>query len=112
MSTPASIIRPTDRGYDEARAAFDLSDQRPAAISLAGSVAEVQDAIRYARATGLKVANQATGHVAVALPALEETLLLKPRIDPDPWSTPRTVSPGSGPARRGDRSSRPSPRTA
>lgn len=84
MSTPASIIRPTDRGYDEARAAFDLSDQRPAAISLAGSVAEVQDAIRYARATGLKVANQATGHVAVALPALEETLLLKPRIDPDP----------------------------
>jgi len=84
MSSPASVIRPEDPTYDGARMAFDLHDQRPAAISLPGTVAEVQEAIRFASAEGLQVANQATGHVSVALPSLENALLLKPQIDVEP----------------------------
>jgi FAD/FMN-containing dehydrogenase len=84
MTSGASIIRPSDPGYDEARMAFDLCDQKPAAISLATTVAEVQEALAFAREQGLKVSNQATGHVAVALPSLEDALLLKPSIDTDP----------------------------
>ncbi len=84
MSSLSSLITPSDSGYDAARLAFDLSDQRPAAISLASTVAEVQDALRYARDNGLKVANQATGHAAIALPSLENALLLKPAIDTEP----------------------------
>jgi len=84
MSTSANILEPSDQGYDRARSAFDLSDQRPAAICVPESVGEVQEALRYARSEGLKVANQATGHVAVALPSLEDTLLLKPLIDAEP----------------------------
>ncbi len=84
MSYSARIIKPSDANYDRARLAFDLSDQKPAAICRADTVAEVQEAIAYARGEGLKVANQATGHAAVGLPSLEDTLLLKPRIEADP----------------------------
>ena len=84
MTSPSSLINPSDSGYDAARMAFDLSDQKPAAVCTPTTVAEVQEAVIYARENGLKLANQATGHVAVALPPLEETLLLKPAIDIEP----------------------------
>ena len=84
MTSPSSLINPSDSGYDAARMAFDLSDQKPAAVCTPTTVAEVQEAVNYARENGLKLANQATGHVAVALPPLEETLLLKPAIDIEP----------------------------
>jgi FAD/FMN-containing dehydrogenase len=81
MSTAISIVKPSDSGYDKARSAFDLADLRPAAVSLPQSVAETQEAIRWARDNGLKVAVQAIGHRAVALPPLEDALLIKPLID-------------------------------
>lgn len=84
MSNTDRFIKPSDPDYDEARRAFDLSDQKPAAICLPTSVAEVQAALAFARSEGLKVANQATGHFAVALPSLEGALLLRPSIGTEP----------------------------
>lgn len=84
MSTGTNILSPSDAGYAEAKLAYDLHDQKPAAISTPTTVAGVQEAIRWARENGLKVANQATGHVSVALPDLGNALLLKPAIDLSP----------------------------
>ena len=84
MSTSANILRPSDPGYDDAVFAFDLAELKPAAACVAHSVGEVQEAVRWARENGLSVATQATGHRAVGLPPLEESLLLKPMIDLEP----------------------------
>lgn len=73
-----AIVLPDDQAYDTARRAWNLAvDQRPAAVCVATSVAEVQSAVRYARANGLRIAPQATGHLAAAIGSLDRTLLLK-----------------------------------
>lgn len=84
MSSTATILKPSDPGYEKAVFAFDLAPLKPAAACVATTVAEVQDAIAWARDHGLKVATQATGHRAVGLPSLEGALLLKPMIDESP----------------------------
>jgi FAD/FMN-containing dehydrogenase len=79
VETAAStLIHPGSAGYDSARLAFNLAaDQRPACVCIAHSVEDVQAAVVYAREHGLTIAAQATGHLGQALPALDETLLLK-----------------------------------
>jgi FAD/FMN-containing dehydrogenase len=75
------LITPDDSEYETARLAWNLAaDQRPEAVCLARSVAEVQAAIRYARSEGMRIAAQTTGHGAAPLPSLENTLLLKTRL--------------------------------
>ena len=75
---PPTIISPGSDAYDAARQAWNLDvDQRPAAVCIARTVKDVQAAIAYARAQGLSIAPQSTGHLAQALPTLEQTLLLK-----------------------------------
>jgi FAD/FMN-containing dehydrogenase len=64
--------------YDTARRAWNLhADLRPAAVSVATCVEHVQEAIRYARSGGLRIAPQTTGHLAQTLPDLSDTLLLR-----------------------------------
>jgi FAD/FMN-containing dehydrogenase len=64
--------------YDENRGAFNvLLDQRPAAIALPVSPAEVSEAIGAARSRGLRVATQRTGHGADPLAPLDEVLLIR-----------------------------------
>ncbi|SDD58254.1 FAD-binding protein [Nocardioides lianchengensis] len=59
---------PGDPGYDVARQAWNLAaDQRPAAVAIPTSVAEVASVVRAAAAAGLRVAPQSTGHGASAL---------------------------------------------
>jgi FAD/FMN-containing dehydrogenase len=71
-------ILPADPDWDEARRAWNLTaDQRPAAVWVARSIGQVQAALDYARAHGLRVAPQTTGHLGQALPALDRALLLK-----------------------------------
>lgn len=61
---------PGDQGYDAARVAWNLAvDQRPAAVALPRSAAEVADVVRAAAAAGLRVAPQSTGHNAGPLAA-------------------------------------------
>jgi FAD/FMN-containing dehydrogenase len=95
------VALPGDAGYDDARQGWNLAvDQRPAAVAHAASVADVQAVVRHARAAGLRVAPQATGHGAEALDldALGGAILLKTAaldaiaIDP----AARTATVGAG----------------
>jgi hypothetical protein len=61
------VSDPSDGDWDEARRAWNLAvDQRPAVAVLPASVEETAAAIRTARASGLRVAVQGTGHGAAA----------------------------------------------
>src|SRR5262249_13819921 len=64
--------------WDEVRQAWNLvADQQPAAVALVESADDVSMAIKFATENDLKVAGQGTGHGAVALGSLEDTILIK-----------------------------------
>ena len=94
------VVLPSDAGYDEARAPWNTAiDLRPAAVVEAASVADVQAVVRHARAAGLRVAPQGTGHGVEALGGdLSDAILLRTRrldaivIDPEA----RTARVGAG----------------
>ena len=72
------IVRPGDAAYDEARLAWNLAvDQRPAAVAIPESPAQVAAAVGLARRSGLRVAAQSTGHAAAPMGPLDDALLLK-----------------------------------
>ncbi len=72
------IVTPQDAGWNSARLAWNLAlDQRPALIAYPESPNDVIEIVRYARANGMRVAAQGTGHGAVALGPLENTVLIK-----------------------------------
>lgn len=61
---------PGDPGYDAARAPWNLAvDQRPAAVALPRTAAEVGAVVRVVTEHGLRVAPQSTGHNAGPLAA-------------------------------------------
>jgi FAD/FMN-containing dehydrogenase len=73
----STMLGPADRGWDAARGAFNLLvDQRPEAIALPADAREVAAVIAEARARGLRVAAQSTGHNAGPLGSLAGTVLL------------------------------------
>jgi FAD binding domain len=75
---PGVLLTPDRPEFDPARAAWNLAvDQRPAAIGLPRTTDDVVALVRWARAEGLRVAPQATGHQASCLGPLEGSLLLK-----------------------------------
>jgi FAD/FMN-containing dehydrogenase len=72
------VFVPGDRGYDEARQAWNLAaNQRPAAVVFVQSAADVAQAVRFARSQGMRIAPQGTGHGAAPLEPLEDAILLK-----------------------------------
>jgi FAD binding domain len=103
--THSPLVLPGTDRYDAARQAFNLqADQRPAAVWLAHRVEDIQEAFAYARANGLTLAAQSTGHLSQTLPSLERTLLLKValhdgEIDVDPYEQTARIKAG---ARWGD----------
>ena len=77
-SLDGHVITPEDVGYDESRQAFNLSiDLRPAAVVIAHSAQDVAATVRFARARGLRVAPQGTGHNAAPLGSLDDVILLR-----------------------------------
>jgi FAD/FMN-containing dehydrogenase len=73
-----SLVLPHDPGWNEARRAWNLAvDQRPAAVALPETAAEVAAVVRWARSRGLRVAPQGTGHAAAAMGSLAHTVLVK-----------------------------------
>ena len=73
-----AVALPGDEGYDSARSGFNLGlDQRPAAVAYPADPAEVAALVRCARAAGLRIAPQSTGHNAGPLGDLRDTLLIK-----------------------------------
>jgi FAD/FMN-containing dehydrogenase len=71
------VYAPGDPGWDRARQAWNLvADQRPAAVAVPLTDADVAAVVRHAAATGLRVAPQGTGHGAAALAPLDDAILL------------------------------------
>jgi hypothetical protein len=72
------IVLPEHARWDEARLAWDLTvDQRPAAVVFPESPDDVVAAVGLAKAFGLRVAAQGTGHNAAPLGRLDDTVLVK-----------------------------------
>ena len=96
-----------------ARPSTSRVDQRPAAVAYPADADEVAEVVRSARAAGLRVAAQTTGHNAGPLGDLSAH---DPGQDARAWaasrSTPSAGSPASAPACCGRTSSTPPPRTA
>jgi FAD/FMN-containing dehydrogenase len=91
----SGLIVPGDPGWDAARQAWNLAvDQRPAAVALPESAADVIAAVTLARKHGLRVAARGTGHGAAALGALEDAILVNTSR-----MTGVTIDPGARRAR-------------
>jgi FAD/FMN-containing dehydrogenase len=74
------VVTPSEPDWDATRQVFNLAtDPRPAAVALPRDVSDVVASVHFARAHGLRVAPQATGHNAAPLGALEDTLVLDVR---------------------------------
>ncbi|HEY8473397.1 MAG TPA: FAD-binding protein [Natronosporangium sp.] len=72
------LVLPGDPDWDLARSAWNLTaDQRPAAVAIAATPDDVAAVVNAARAAGLRVAVQSTGHGAAPLTELGNTVLLK-----------------------------------
>jgi FAD/FMN-containing dehydrogenase len=95
-----SVVAPGDPEWDEARLAWNLAvDQRPELVVLAERAEDVVATVRYARAEGLQVAPQGTGHNAGALGDLAGTILLKTErmrgVEVDPAARTARVEAGT-----------------
>ena len=74
----ARLLTTQDVNWDLERAAFNiLVDQRPAGIALPQSADDVSDVVRSSAADGKRVAAQSTGHNALPLGSLANTVLLR-----------------------------------
>jgi FAD binding domain len=86
-----TAVAPGEDSWDEARAAWNLTaDQHPAAVAYVEGADDVAEVIAFARANGLAVAAQGTGHGAACRGPLEGSILLRTDrmtgIDVDPES--------------------------
>jgi FAD/FMN-containing dehydrogenase len=95
-----SVIAPDDHGYDEARAAWNVAaDQRPAAVVLPETDADVAFAVAYAREAGLRVSVQGTGHNPMPLGDMSGSLLVKTsrmrQVEIDPGARRARVQAGA-----------------
>ncbi|GAB2466086.1 FAD-binding oxidoreductase [Xylanimonas ulmi] len=80
LTAACAVHLPGDPGYDAARTPWNLTvDQRPAAVAEPADAAEVAAVVRAARAVGLRVAPQSTGHNATPLAArgLDDAVLVR-----------------------------------
>jgi FAD/FMN-containing dehydrogenase len=72
------VLQPQTDGYDRNRGAFNvLLSQDPAAIVTPRGSAEVVEAVAHAKAEGLRIGAQRTGHAAEPLGDLSDTLLVR-----------------------------------
>jgi hypothetical protein len=78
LTISGRIATPDNSDWDEARAAWNLAaDQNPSAVAFVESAEDVAAAVRFAAAHDLKVAGQGSGHGAVAVGSLADTILIK-----------------------------------
>lgn len=90
LSIAGRVATPSDPDWDEARRAWNLvADQHPVAVAFVESPDDVAEVVRFAGRNGLRVTGQGTGHGAVALGPLDDTIIVKTErlraveIDPD-----------------------------
>jgi FAD binding domain len=78
LSIAGHVAWPGDPDWDQARAAWNLAaDRQPTAVAFVESAEDVAKVIAFASRHGLKVTGRGTGHGAVAIGALEQTILIK-----------------------------------
>jgi hypothetical protein len=78
LAIAGQVVTPDDADWDQARSAWNLSaDQHPAAVAFVESADDVVAAVEFAETNGLHVSGQGTGHGAIALEALDDTILIK-----------------------------------
>ncbi|HWF32698.1 MAG TPA: FAD-binding oxidoreductase [Solirubrobacteraceae bacterium] len=78
LSISGHVAWPGDPDWDQARAGWNLAaDRRPAAVAFVESAEDVAKTIEFAARHGLKVTGRGTGHGAVAIGALEQTILIR-----------------------------------
>ncbi|HMD57640.1 MAG TPA: FAD-binding oxidoreductase [Solirubrobacteraceae bacterium] len=84
------LLLPADEGYDAARKLFNgMIDRHPALVARCADVADVIDAVRYARAEGLKLAVRGGGHNGAGLGSCDGGLVVDlsamrgTRVDPE-----------------------------
>lgn len=74
----ATFLTAQDANWDLERGAFNLLvDQQPAGIAVPRNADEVRDVVRSAGADGKRLAAQCTGHNAIPLGSLSDTVLLR-----------------------------------
>jgi FAD/FMN-containing dehydrogenase len=83
------LLNPDDEGYEEARKLYNgMIDRHPALIARCADVADVIDAVRHARAEGLKLAVRGGGHNGAGLGSCDDGLVVDlsamrgTRVDP------------------------------
>jgi FAD/FMN-containing dehydrogenase len=94
------IVLAGDPGWDAVRQAWNLAvDQHPFAVALVESADDVLAVVEFARANGLRVAPQSTGHGASTLAGLEDAILVKVermrRVEIDPAARRARVEAGA-----------------
>ena len=99
LSIAGRVATPADSDWDAARAAWNLAaDQNPVAVAFAESADDIAEVVGFAGRNDLRVAGQGTGHGAVALGPLDDTILLKTErmrdIEVDPGSQTASVAAG------------------
>jgi FAD binding domain len=99
LSIAGRIATPSDPDWDEARAAWNLAaDPRPDAVAFVESAEDVAKVVRFAAENDLRVAGQGTGHGAVPLEPLDETILVKTErmrgVEVDPEARTARVEAG------------------
>lgn len=76
-----TVVLPGDLDYDAARRAWNLTvEQHPAVILIAENAQDIAEGVRFARANGLGIAVQATGH-GVILPANDALLIITAHLN-------------------------------
>jgi FAD binding domain len=72
------LATPSDPDWDQARMAWNLTaDQRPEAVAFVESAEDTAKVVRFAAEQGLRVTAQGSGHGALSLGPLGETILVK-----------------------------------
>ena len=78
LQIAGTVATPSDADWDQARQAWNLAaDQHPAAVAFVEGADDVAAVIRFAADHDLRVTGQGTGHGAVALGSLDDTILIK-----------------------------------
>ncbi|HYG95899.1 MAG TPA: FAD-binding oxidoreductase [Solirubrobacterales bacterium] len=78
LAVAGRIATPNDSDWDEARMAWNLAaDQHPEAVAFVESAEDAAAVVRFAAANDLRVTAQGSGHGALSLRSLENTILVK-----------------------------------
>ena len=76
-SFSGQLLRPSDNGYEDARRVHNgLVDKRPAVVARCRGVADIVDAVKLAKASGLEVAVRGGGHNVAGRATIDDGVMI------------------------------------